>query len=173
MPNTIEIKKPENNVIYETFGKQSRFELKNALSIGKFVIALQKLDENNHQTAFVQAYLNVDEALVMANDILSGKYVRDAAKAGGEICEVFKSLGGSTRDGEIVYRDLTLSKGRLWMFKAQECPGKKTETGGYAPTGKATTSVSVGIMDTTIKAIALMIQAEYTAYRTLQIKAQA
>ena len=169
MANNIEIKKLEDNVIYETFGNHSRFELKNALAIGKFVIALQKFDDNNKQVAFISAYVGVDEALVMANDILSGSYFRKAQKKPDEITECFKSLGGSVRDGEIIYRDLTLSKGKLWMFKAQECPGKKTETGGYAPAGKATTAVSVGIMDTAIKAIALMIQAEYQAYRTSQL----
>ena len=171
MPNNtiIEIKKNENNVIFETFGNHSRLELKNALSIGKFVIALQKFDESNKQTAFISAYLDTDVALVMANDILSGKYVRDAAKTGSDIAEVFKSQGGSQKEDKIIYRDLTISKGRLWMFKAQECPGKVVEKGGYAPAGAATTTVSVGVSNETIKAIALMIQAEYTAYRTAQL----
>lgn len=172
MPPTIDVKKIENNVIYETFGNHSRFELKNALAIGKFVIALQKFDDNNKQIAFISSYLDADEALVMANDIISGSYFKKAQKQPDQITECFKSLGGSNKDGEIIYRDITLSKGKLWMFKAQECPGKKTDTGGYAPAGKATTTVSVGVMDQAIKAIAIMIQSEYIAYRTAQILKQ-
>lgn len=165
----IEIKELENNVIYETFGNHSRFELKNALAIGKFNICLQKFDDNNHQTAFVSAYIDLDQTLVMANDILSGRYFKMAQNS-NDIVEVFKSQGGTMRDDEIVYRDITLSKGRLWMFKAQECPGKRVEKGGYAPNGAPTTQVSIGLSDETIKAVALLIQYEYIAYRANQMK---
>ena len=167
--SNIEIKDLENNVIFETFGNHSRLELKNALAIGKFVVALQKFDDNNKQTAFISTYLDADVALVMANDVLSGRFVKMASKSSGDIVEVFKAQGGSKKEDKIIYRDLTISKGRLWMFKAQECPGKVVEKGGYAPAGAATASVSVGVSNETIKAIALMIQAEWTAYRTAQL----
>lgn len=170
MSNNIEIKPVENNVFYETFGNHTRLELKNALAINKFIIALQKFDDNNKQTAFISAYVDVDQALVMANDILSGKYVRDAAKKPDEITTVFKAQGGTVKDDKIIYRDITLSKGRLWMFKAQECPGVRVEKGGFAPSGAPTSQVSVGVADETLKAIALMIQYEYIAYRTNQMK---
>lgn len=173
----LEIKSLENDVIFETFGNHTRFELKNALGIGKFCIALQKFDDNNKQVAFIKCYMNIPEALVFANDVLNGRFAK-IAQAGGapsSIAKVFESQGGSKKDGEIIYRALTLSKGKLWMFKGTEQPGElNTKTGGYcAKKGSTpTNSVSVGVDDTALKAIAIMIQQEYTAYRTAQLMKQ-
>lgn len=167
----INFKKIENDVIFETFGNHSRFELKNALAIGKFCIALQKFDENNKQTAFIKCYLDIPEALVFAQDVLSGRFNNMAVKGGApdQIVKVFESQGGSKKEGQIIYRTLNVSKGKLWMFKGSEGPGElNAKTGGYcAKKGeKPTNQVSVGVDDSSLKAIAIMIQDEYIAYRT-------
>lgn len=159
----------EKEVFFETFGNKSRLELKNrSFNINKLSIGLQKFDDNNKQTAFLNIYLDLDKALVLANDILFGRLQKLAGNS-QDIVEVYKQPGGSKKDGKILYRELSISKGRLWMIKGSEGPGKLTErTGGFAPDGKPTTSVSVGVDDNTIRAIALMIQNEYQAYRTAQ-----
>lgn len=176
MGNTVlNIKDIENDVIFETFGNHSRFELKNALAIGKFCIALQKFDDNNKQTAFIKCFMNIPEALVFAQEVLSGRYAGMAKQGGAPNTpvKVFESQGGSNRDGQIIYRSLTLSKGRLWMFKGTECEGEKNvKTGGYMAKKGAeiTNQVSVGLDDNALKAIAIMIQDEYIAYRTNQLR---
>lgn len=159
----------EEEVFFETFGNKSRLELKNrSFNIGKLSIGLQKFDDNNKQTAFLNMYLNLDRALVLANDILFGRLQKLAGNT-NDIVEVYKQIGGSKKDGKVIYRELTISKGRLWMIKGSEGPGKLTDkTGGFAPDGKPETVVSVGVDDATLRAIALMIQNEYQAYRTAQ-----
>lgn len=170
----IKIEPLKDDVIYETFGNHTRFELKNALAIGKFCFALQKFDDNNKQTAFIKCYMDIPEALAFANDILSGKFAKVAVKNGApeSIAKVFTSQGGSKKDGEIIYRTLDLSKGKLWMFKGIEQPGElNSKTGGYcAKKGSTpTNNVSVGVDDNALKDIAIMIQSEYQAYRTAQM----
>ena len=55
------------------------------------------------------------------------------------------------------------------MFRGTSGPGKVTDTGGFAPDGKFETQISVGMDADTLKAIAVMIQNEYQAYRTVQM----
>lgn len=170
----LNIKELEDDVIYETFGNHSRFELKNALSIGKFCLALQKFDDNNKQTAFIKCYLNAPEALVFANDVLSGRFAKMAQTGGAPdtAVKVFDSQGGSNKDGQIIYRTLNLSKGKFWMFRGSEGLGEKTaNTGGYCAVkgSKPTNIVSVAVSDDSLKAIAILIQQEYQAYRVAQM----
>lgn len=164
----------ERDVFYTTFGKDTRLELKNSMfGKGKLAILLQKLDEHNKQIAAITLYVDLPKALVMSNDILSGKYVA-MAKNSTEIITVFKDMGGQSperakrADHKALYREFALQKGNKWIFRGTSGPGKVTSTGGFAPDGKSETIVSVGMDDETIKAVALMIQAEYQAYRTAQ-----
>jgi hypothetical protein len=178
---------PENNYIYKpqiseidaavfwtTFGKNTRIELKSdAFAIDKLSIGLQKLDDNNHQLAYINCYMDLPKALVMANDILSGRFAKMAKP--GEITKVFAVQGGQSAarakraDGKPLYREFSLSKGQKWIAGAILGPGKENPTThGIVADGKPEQEVKVGILDDDIKAMALMIKAEYEAYRTAQ-----
>lgn len=162
------------SVFWVTFGKNTRIELKNdAFSIGKLSIGLQQLDNNNRQTAYINCYMDLPKALVMANDILSGRFAKMAKP--GEISKVFVSQGGQSAakakraDGKPLYREFSLSKGQKWIAGAIAGPGKENPaTHGIVSDGKPEMQVKVGILDDDIKAMALMIKAEYEAYRTAQ-----
>lgn len=162
----------ESDVFFTTFGKNSRLELKNSMfDKGKLAILLQKLDDNNKQLAVITCYLDMPVALTMANDILTGKFARMAGDS-KEIVEVFKDFGGRSPqkanrpDGKALYREFTIQKGRLWILRGSQGPGKLTDTNGIAPDGQFETQVSVGVSPETLKAIAILIQSEYQAFRT-------
>lgn len=175
--NLIIIKSIEDNKIDTRYSKSKdqhtiRLEIKNWLSGGKFIFAFQELDANNKQIAFTQCYMSVAETLGFVANVLDGTFIKQALASdpkGENITEVFKSMGGSDKEGKITYRDLTLSKGKKWILKAQECPGKKTTTGGFAPDGKATVMISMGLNPIDLKSIAKFLDHEYVAYRTAQM----
>ena len=162
------------SVFWVTFGKNTRIELKNdSFPIGKLSIGLQKLDDNNRQIAYINCYMDLPKALVMANDILSGRFAKMAQ--GGSIVKVFSSQGGQSAakakrdDGKPLYREFSLSKGQKWIAGATSGPGKENPTThGIVADGKPEVEVKVGILDDDIKAMALMIKSEYEAYRTAQ-----
>ena len=171
----LEITPLQNDVFYTVFGKNTRLELKNSMfDKGKLAILLQKFDDNNKQTAVITTYMDLPKALVMANDILSGRFAKKAGD-GSQIVTVFKDMGGrpaekaNRADGKALYREFDIQKGRLWMFKGTSGPGKVTETGGFAPDGTPEIQVTVGMDDDTIKAIAIMIQNEYQAFRVAKM----
>lgn len=174
--NTPKIRKLDRDVFFTSFGKNTRIELKNSMfGRGKLAILLQKFDDNNKQIASLTLYIDLPKALVMANDILSGRYANIAQKSNESISTVFKDMGGQPaekakrEDGKPLYRELSLQKGEKWIFRGVSGPGKVTNTGGFAPDGKSEINVSVGMDSETLKAVALMIQTEYQAYRTVQI----
>lgn len=165
----------QNDVFYTTFGKDTRLELKNGMfDKGKLAILLQKLDSNNKQLACITAYIDLPRALVMANDILSGKFAKMAPDP-SKIAIVFKDFGGrppekaNRPDHKALYREFTIQKGRLWMLRATTGPGKVTDTGGFAADGTPEQQVVVGMDGDTLKAIALTIQNEYQAFRTAKL----
>ena len=165
----------DSTTFWMEFGNQARIELKNnALAIGKVAIGLQKFNEQNKQIAYVMAYLDVDKALVLANDILSGRLATIAEKGSDELITVYKQPGGQSAekaqrsDGKPLYREFSISKGNLWIISCQEGPGKVSSTGGFVPDGKYETKVNVGLSSESLKAMALMIQQECLAYRIAQ-----
>lgn len=171
----LEMEPLENDVFFTTFGKGTRLELKNSMfDKGKLAILLQKLDDNNKQIAVITLYMDLSKALVMANDIISGKFARQATDE-SKITTVFKDMGGRPpekarrEDGKALYRELAIQKGRLWIIKGSQGPGKVTDTGGFSVDGLPEIQVSVGMDAETLKAIALMIQTEYQAFRTAKI----
>lgn len=171
----LEMKPLENDVFYTTFGKNTRLELKNSMfDKGKLAVLLQKLDDNNKQLAVLTTYIDLPKALVMANDIISGQYAKTATDE-SKITTVFKDFGGrppekaNRPDGKALYREIAIQKGRLWMIRGTQGPGKVTDTGGFSADGSPETQITVGMDADTLKAIALMIQAEYQAFRTAKI----
>ena len=165
----------ETNTFWMEYGNHTRIELKNdSFGIGKIHVGLQKFGDDNKQIAYVNSYIDFDTALVIANDILTGRYARMAEKNGNDMTVVYKQPGGqpadraNRSDGKPMYRELTITKGKLWLVSVQEGPGKVSATGGFVPDGKYDVRVSVGLSNESLKAMALMIQNEYLAYRTAQ-----
>lgn len=170
-----QVKELENTTFWQQFGNKSRIELKNSsFGIGKVAIGLQKFDENNKQTAYCTSYIDFDKALVLANDILSGKFARMVEKSSEDMVKVYTLPGGQSaekanrEDKKPLYRELTISKGKLWIISAQEGPGKVTSTGGFTADGKPDRKVNVGLSNEGLKAFALMLQNEISSYRTAQ-----
>lgn len=171
-----QVKEIENSVFWMEFGNNSRIELKNSsFGIGKVAIGLQKFDDNNRQIAYVTTYLDFDKALVLANDILSGRFMRMAEQQNSDtMVTLYKQPGGQSaekanrEDGKPLYREFNISKGKLWILSAQEGPGQISKTGGFMPDGKYDVKVNVGLSSDSLKAFAIMIQQEYNAYRTAQ-----
>lgn len=159
----------------ETFGSNTRLELlSSCFAIGKLIIQLQKFNDQNKEEARIKVYMDIERALVLCHDILSGRLAQCAktmeSKNGG-LAKVFTSPGGSSREGEITYREFSISKGKKFIISALEMPGKKTETGGYVPDKEKAAekrSINIGVEPETLKAIAILIQNEYQAYRTAQ-----
>lgn len=165
----LNIKTIENDVFFTTFGKNSRIELKNCLSIDKIGILIQKFNDSKVQTACVTTFVDSSKALVLAQDILSGRLAKIASSK-PELETLYESQGGKKdKDGKIIYRSFRISHGKKWLFSNYSGPGKVTSTGGYAAAGEFTQKVSIGLDNESLKAIALKIQAEYQAYRTVQI----
>ncbi len=165
----------KEDVFFETFGNGTRLELKNgAFSIGKLAIGLQQFDVNtNKQKEYICCYMDIEKALSLSHDILSGMIAKEALKCewpnavrvfqGGQPAEK-----ANRPDKKPLYRDFSITKGKLWVLKGQEGPGKVNSKGGFAPDGKSEKSVSVGISSDTLRTMAIMIQMEYQAYRTAQ-----
>lgn len=175
-PRIPEIENIENDVFFTTFGNNTRLELKNSFfKANKLTIGLQKFDNNHKQTAYVCQYMDIDKALTLADDILTGRLnvlANKAAQSSAPV-QVYKSQGGQAKskraDGKPLYREFGIAKGKLWMFSGSEGPGKiNPSTRGIVSDGKPETVVTVGASPDTLRAFALMIKTEYQAYRTAQ-----
>lgn len=159
----------ENDVFFTTFGKNTRIELKNALSIDKIGILIQKFNDQKKQIACVTTYLDSSKALTLANDILSGRLAKIAQTHKEDLKPVFEAQGGKRDGDKVIYRCFKISKGNKWILGNCSGPGKVTATGGYAAAGELTEKVTIGMDDESIKAMALKIKAEYQAYRTAKM----
>lgn len=176
----VKINPMSENVFFSTFGNGTRFEVfSDGFNLGKLKMGFQKYNPaTNKQIDYIPMYMSVDKALVLANDILSGKLAAAAKlkqqSKPNEIVTVYKSQGGQPAvkakraDGKPLYREFSISKGKLWLLKATSGPGATTETGGYIPDGKPDSTVSVGLSDDALKAFALMFQENYRAYLSAQ-----
>ena len=161
------------------FGKNSRIEAKNlSLPIGKIQFNFQTFNEAHKQTGRIPLYMDVEKALVLSNDILTGKLATLAKykqEKGDQMPKVFISPGGSSaakakrEDGKCEYREFAISKGKKWIVSASVGPGKETATGGFVADGKADLTIKVGLDDDSIKAFAILTKQEVLAYRTAQM----
>ena len=164
----------DSDVFWTTFGNKSRLELKNGMfQLGKLSIGFQKFDNNNKQTAYITSYIDLDKALGMCDDIVSGRLYKKT-KSVPEGTPVYKVYGGQKAekakrsDNKPLSREFSIARGRMWILKVKEGPGKVTETGGIAPDGPAEREVAIGLSDESIRIFALMFQHEYDAFRTTQ-----
>lgn len=171
-PNIAEINSAK---FFETFGNGTRLELLNSsFEIGKLIIQLQKFNVNtNKEETRLRLYLDIDKALCLANDILSGRIAKLAQNSqNGSLTKVYQQPGGSVKDNKVIYRELSISVGKKFIIGGLECAGKRTSTGGFVSdlsnTEVEKIQINVGVDSSTLKSIALMIQSEYQAYRTAQ-----
>ena len=166
----------ESDKFHQVFGKGSRLELmERGFNIGKLNMRFQKFDpQTNKQLSYIDFYMDIHKALVMAYDIMSGRYAAIAKKKQetnpGEIVEVHKIPGGQSAekanrpDKKPLYREFVINKGKLWMLKATAGPGAITDNGGIVPDGKPDDVISVGLSDEDLKGIALMIKFHYQGF---------
>ena len=161
----------EDSKFYEIFGNNTRLELlSNAFAINKLIIRFQKFSDAKKELGRITAYLDIDKALVMANDILFSRLNKKINPNNPNIQKVFTQSGGSVKENKITYREISISKGKKWIIGCMECKGKKTDTGGFMPeTGcPEKQEINVGMDEETLRGIALIIIQECQAYRTAQ-----
>lgn len=170
----------QKDVFFNSFGTNTRFEvLRSGFNIDKLKMGFQQNHPvTNKQIAYVLIYMDIDKALVLANDILSGKLAAAAKLKQKDdpngIVTVYKSQGGQSAkdahrpDGKPLYRELCISKGKLWVLKATSGPGATTDNGGFIPDGKPDATVSIGLSNEALKGFALTFQENYRAFLTVR-----
>jgi hypothetical protein len=135
---TVQVAEPDNTVFYQTYGKDTRFELKNnGFGIERVNVNFQKLKKVNgatKQDALIPIYLKFDEARVLIFDYEHGniakKWAADKAAAdkaaaagqtyyakplfatrGGTSAERLQAQGRARPDGNAEYRAMTIIRG--------------------------------------------------------------
>lgn len=161
-------------------GKSEFFEVMvNSMAIDKILIRFIKYDKSaptgNRQTATIPIYLDVLDAAVIANDILSGRISKlgaaakkAAADAGYKYPkEVLLRMGGTgsvkanRADQKAEYRGFKITPGNSqpWIFSAETGPGKESEQGLISPDYKAPEAiVRVPLTDDLLKKVACAFQ---------------
>lgn len=177
-----------DNEFFELNSKDTFVKLKaNAFGINKVQFSFVKFDVNTKKlTSSMDAYLDMEDALLFANDILSGKIAKLAeiektkgAKYPGKVWE--SSMGGVHEqkaaqrgriDGKAISRMFTLSPGmsQPFIFTAEQRPGTTNDRGLIVPEYSAKPEVQIRVPATaeSIKKMALAIQSHITAYRAAQ-----
>lgn len=172
-------------------GKDSFFEvMANAFSIDKVQINFRKYDASKAKgskfTQQVDCYVNVEDALVLAQDVLSGKInsLAQAEKAKGAKypAPVWQSMGGMSADkakekglrtdGMALSRVIKLAPGsaKPFVITAESGKGEQNEKGlivpryGTSPENR----IMVALTGDQLKQLALMINMHLNAYYSAQ-----
>lgn len=160
----------------------------NAFGIGKVLFSFVKFDKNTMKlTESMDVFMDMDDALLFANDVLSGKIqalaVNEKAKGdkypkaiwstklGGVNEEKVKNRGLRT-DGKAISRLFNLAPGarQPFVFTAEQRPGHSDEKGLIQPeyTGKPEIQIRVACSADDLKKLAIAIQSNINAYRAGQ-----
>ena len=180
-----------NKQIIRFDGKDTFFEvMANAFGIDKVQINFRKYDvtktKGNKFTQQVDCYVNVEEALVLAQDILSGKIhaLAEAEKAKGAKypAHVWQSMGGMSaekakekglrNDGMALSRVIKLAPGNAkpFVLTAESGKGEQNSQGlivpryGTSPENR----IMVALTGDQLKQLALMINIHLSAYYSAQ-----
>lgn len=178
-----------NNEFFELNGKNTFLKLKaNSFGIGKVQFAFVQFDENTGKlTSSMDAYLDMEDALVLATDILSGRIAALAdverkkgaqypgaiwtSTLGGVNEEKAKNRGLRT-DGKAISRVFTLAPGsrQPFVFTAEQRPGNSDAKGLIVPekTGRPEVQIRVASSVEDLKKMAVAIQSNINAYRAAQ-----
>lgn len=134
-------------------------EIVEAYSINKIKIGFRNYNSNADKGSkisnSVDFYMSISEFELLCHNLLSGNIISRLNK--GESIPVYYK--GSTRDGSIYARTLSISKSNKGVFvTATEGPGEKTTTGAVKPLYKmsdAPQKVSISLDTEEIKNFAL------------------
>lgn len=178
-----------NNEFFELNGADTFVKLKaNSFGIGKVLFAFVKFDKTNSKLlSSMDVYMDMEESLLLAQDILSGKIAKlseiEKAKGAAYPGAIWKSpMGGVTEekaknrglrtDGKAISRMFTLSPGarQPFVFTAEQRPGKTDPKGLIVPeyNGKPEVQIRVASSNEDLKKMALAIQSNIIAYRAAQ-----
>lgn len=178
-----------NNEFFELNGLDTFVKLKaNAFGIGKVQFAFVKFDKTTTKLmSSMDVYLDMDDALVLANDILSGRIgaLAEAEKAKGAQYPgaIWKSsMGGVTEekaknrglrtDGKAISRMFTLSPGsrQPFVFTAEQRPGNTDAKGLIVPEYSSKPEIQIRVASSVedLKKMAVAIQSNINAYRAAQ-----
>lgn len=178
-----------NNEFFELNGADTFVKLKaNSFGIGKVQFAFVKFDKvTTKLISSMDVYMDMEEALLLAQDILSGKIAKlaevEKAKGAQYPGAIWKSpMGGVTEekaknrglrtDGKAISRMFTLSPGsrQPFVFTAEQRPGNTDAKGLIVPEygGKPEVQIRVASSAEELKKMALAIQSNIIAYRAAQ-----
>ena len=171
-----------NKTIFEINGMNTFVKAKtNAFGINKLLLSFVCYDKNSNKLLNnVDIFMNIPDALLLANDILSGKIYKLAAKEkakGAQYPEaVWTSPFGGTpeakakrEDGKAISRYWSIKPGTKKPFILNACqgPGHTTGKGLIAPeSGRPEVNIIVPCSTDDLKKLALMIQIEIQSYIT-------
>lgn len=179
-------KKFRKNQIFRADGKGVFMEVLNsAFRINKVQINFVKYDTNtNKQLVRIDTFLDIDDALLLANDILSGRMNKlkiDALnlqkekgykfashiylKQGGVHAATLLKRNQKRDDGKALAREFKITPGssQPWILSAEQGPGKEMDQ-GLIKLEKAEERIMVPITDDGIKKFALVLRAHIEAY---------
>lgn len=178
-----------NNEFFELNGADTFVKLKaNSFGIGKVQFAFVKFDKvTNKLTQSMDVYMDLEDALLLSQDILSGKIAKlaeiEKAKGTQYPAPIWKSpMGGVTEekaknrglrtDGKAISRMFTLAPGsrQPFVFTAEQRPGNTDAKGLIVPeyNGKPEVQIRVPSGPDDLKKLALAIQTNIIAYRASQ-----
>lgn len=182
--------------IFRCDGQNVFLEIVNTcFSIGKVGLNFCEYDaETKKQLKKLTIYIDVNKALVLANDILNGNFENKVNKAKQEktfngspinaYTSYFIDMGGINEDkvnqklseyqelypfvqpGMAISRQLKIQAGNKlpWIIRAEYGPGKSNQTGLIVPNGLAPLYVNIPCTDDTFKEMAMAIKVHYEAY---------
>lgn len=160
----------------------------NTFGIGKVLFSFVKFDKTTMKCIeSMDVYMDMDDALLFANDVLSGRIptLAQAEKAKGAafpkaiwstklggINEEKVKARGLRDDGKAISRLFNLAPGarQPFVFTAEQRPGKSDDKGLIQPEYKGKPEIQIRVACTAddLKRIAIAIQSNINAYRAGQ-----
>lgn len=160
----------------------------NTFGIGKVLFSFVKFNENtNKMEESLDIYMDMDDALLFANDVLSGRIPtlaeHECAKGAqypkavwstrlGGVNEEKAKARGLRTDGKAISRLFNLAPGsrQPFVFTAEQRPGKTDDKGLIQPeySGRPEVQIRVACSADDLKRLAISIQSNINAYRAAQ-----
>lgn len=190
---TPSVKSAENKIYKKTSNGRLMEILADSFTIKKLRFNFISFDETKPEgsriTDSIVFWLSFEDALILSNDILSGRYAKifavdaeqakkDKAKGkphydcvpferfAGTNAIALKERGMSRPDGKSLSRTLKLKKEKYYLLTAAKGPGKVADNGSVKPDGKPEKQIMIGMTSDEIKKMALMIKMHLYAYTT-------
>lgn len=184
--------KPVDKVICELNTLTTFVKVKaNTLNIDKVLFSFVQFDQRTKKlVASIDIYVSVSDALVLAEDILSGRIAKLAERERQKGEKYPKAvwcspLGGVNEqkakerklrsDGKAISRHFTLAPGskQPFVLTAVQCAGQSEPNGIIKPIGNPETTVRVALTPEALKALAVTMKTHITAYYAAAYSANA